>query len=336
MLRAARITKLLFAGTIISLIMMLLTPLGAFAPHLIKKFRVPKTEASQDIGMYTCMDVGQPKERHRPQLSDTDHCILYEQPATTDYIELFMHVLVGLPNAGRCNQDNGCQPPHSPYVDELRNFGDDWPPYGFTMVGMERLKNFQAAIQEVNRKNIKGAICEFGVWRGGGMMLAAAINERSAIRRDLYLFDAFGAFGGYGLNDRYLAVPLKDVKKNFRMLNLDPEQDNVHFVEGMFNETTASWVERSDPIAVLRVDGNFYESYQSVMYAVYENVPVGGIVIFDDVMSHQAVMRCWNDFKADHGLIEELVRIDTHSAWFRKKKNVKVDHSKKRDVPIPI
>ena len=37
---------------------------------------------------------------------------------------------------------------------------------------------------------------------------------------------------------------------------------------------------------------------------------VGGIVIFDDVFSHAAVMRAWLDFKSDQGLPETLNRID--------------------------
>ena len=59
-------------------------------------------------------------------------------------------------------------------------------------------------------------------------------------------------------------------------------------------------------------------------------VPVGGIVIFDDVFSHAAVMRAWLDFKSDQGLSEELNRIDRHSSWFRKLHEVKVDKTKKK------
>ena len=62
---------------------------------------------------------------------------------------------------------------------------------------------------------------------------------------------------------------------------------------------------------------------------IFEDVAVGGIVIFDDVMSHLPVMNCWLDFKADQGLVEELNRIDVHSAWFRKKIDAKIDVSKK-------
>ena len=60
------------------------------------------------------------------------------------------------------------------------------------------------------------------------------------------------------------------------------------------------------------------------MYNLYDLVPVGGFVILDDVMSHNAVMRFWTDFKKDYGLTENLTQIDRHSAWFQKAKSIKV------------
>lgn len=69
------------------------------------------------------------------------------------------------------------------------------------------------------------------------------------------------------------------------------------------------------------------------MYAKYEDVMVGGIVIFDDVMSHPPVMQFWKDFKLDQGLSEDLNRIDTHSTWFRKRVETKLDYAKKRPPP---
>ena len=101
---------------------------------------------------------------------------------------------------------------------------------------------------------------------------------------------------------------------------------------GLFQKTVP--LIESDPllskIAVFRIDGNFYDSYADALYYGYDKVPVGGIVIFDDVFSHAAVMRAWLDFKSDQGLVEELNRIDRHSSWFRKQKAVKVDRTKKK------
>jgi hypothetical protein len=288
----------------------------------------------------SCMEVGDAEQRHRPLPSDTDRCLLFV-PANS-YFQLLMSVLVGLPDAGRCDLDNdNCESPHESYDEQLRKFGNDWPPDGFTMIGKERLANFWSAIHEVNRNHIPGAICEFGVWRGGAMMLAAAmLEEEGQWQRELYLFDDLGTFRGYDTQDTYRFVPLDDVQKNFRSLNLDPREayfipKETHFVDGVLMETNnTSWVERKDPIAVLRVNGKCYDSYQNSLYAVYQNVQVGGILILDEVMNNTQVMQFWEHFKTDHGLVEELVRIDTHSAWFRKKKDVKIDASKRRPVPV--
>lgn len=224
----------------------------------------------------------------------------------------------------------GVPPPHGPYDALTRRFGNDWPPYGYTMIGMERLQNFMCAINEINRNEIEGAIMEFGVWRGGAMLMAAAIQKEQNTNRDLYLFDAFGKVGdqSYGQSSDFLSVSLDTVQSHFQFFGVfDPKR--VHFVKGLFRDSVVAWTSRSDPVAVLRVDGNFYDSYQDVLYAFYDKVPVGGIVIFDDVFSHQPVMECWQDFKKDQGLPEELVRIDEHSGWFRKKKGIKVDMTRK-------
>lgn len=286
-----------------------------------------------------CMEVGDANEktRFRPKVGD-DACLLDIEPAP--YVQLLSDALVGLPSAGACDFQTGCQPPHKPYREHARKFGDDWPPYGYTMIGKERLANFRAAILEVNRKHVPGAIAEFGVWRGGAMIMAAALqkfapNDSYSNTRELYLFDAFGSFGEYNKAEDFLAVPEDQVKENFRHFGINADrEENIHFVKGLFSDTVVQWVNRKDPIAVLRVDGNFYSSYQDVLYAVYENVPVGGIVIFDDVYHphYKEVLQCWLHFKEDHNIPEDLVRIDRGSAWFRKKEDVTIDQSKKREA----
>lgn len=286
-----------------------------------------------------CLETGESNEKNRlrPEPGE-DACLLHIDP--DPYFVLLLDVLVGLRNAGACDFQTGCKPPHKPYRENHRRFGDDWPPYGFTMIGKERLTNFRAAILEVNRNHVPGAIAEFGVWRGGAMIMAAAVQKfdpssANAPRRDLFLFDAFGSFGEYGNAEDFLAVSMDQVKENFQILLFDVDKDeNIHFVQGLFSDTAAQWTHKEDPIAVLRLDGNFYSSYQDVLYAAYENVPVGGIIIFDDVFHphYKEVMQCWLHFKADHDIPEELVRIDRGSGWFRKKKKVTIDQSKKREA----
>lgn len=297
---------------------------------------------STNIENATCLEVGDSNQRKRivPD-RNAEECLLHIEP--DEYFRLLENTLVGLPNAGACNFGNGCQPPHNPYKEKDRRFGNDWPPYGFTMIGKERVKNFRAAILEVNRNNVPGGIAEFGVWRGGAMILAAAVmkdyyqqqqqqSQQPRMQRDLFLFDAFAAFGEYGGAEDFLAVSLEDVQRNMEIFGFGGD-NKIHYVKGLFSDTTKEWTTRvNDVIAVLRVDGNFYSSYQDVLYAMYDKVPMGGIVIFDDVFHHhyREVMQCWIDFKNDHGIPEELVRIDDGSGWFRKRTLVQIDQSKKR------
>ena len=62
----------------------------------------------------------------------------------------------------------------------------------------------------------------------------------------------------------------------------------------------------------------------------YDFIPVGGFVIFDDIMTHPAAMNAWKEFKQDQNLDETPIQIDKHSAYFQKKKAIKVDRSKMR------
>ena len=52
---------------------------------------------------------------------------------------------------------------------------------------------FRAAVEEVLRANVEGDIVELGVWRGGAMIMAAAILQERRSDKHLHLFDAFDA-----------------------------------------------------------------------------------------------------------------------------------------------
>ena len=274
-----------------------------------------------------CLDVqlsGNSNDRYIPTHDEVTKCLVYEEPST--YIKLLSRMLVGRPLEGACNGGN-CDR-RKAYNPEDRKYGLDWPPFGYTMVGTQRLENFRAAILEVNRNKIPGIIAELGVWRGGAMIMAAAVCKESGLQRELYVFDAFESLPGYRGAASFLENSMEDVVDHFKLF--DVYDDHVHFVKGLFKDTLPKFEDFHDPIAVLRVDGNFYDSYQDAMYYLYPKVPVGGIVIFDDVMSHTSVSRFWNDFRTDYDMPEKLNRIDKHSAWFRKEKQFNVDFAKMR------
>ena len=69
---------------------------------------------------------------------------------------------------------------------------------------------------------------------------------------------------------------------------------------------------------------------QDALYYLYQFVPVGGYVIFDDLMSHPGARQAWEEFQTDQNFTETIVRLDRHSAYFKKTKPVAVDVRKMR------
>jgi len=225
--------------------------------------------------------------------------------------------------AGSCNGGaGGCALSNlAPYDKSKREAGSDWPPFGHTMVGHVRLHNVRFALQDVIDNNVPGDFAELGVWRGGTCIYAKALLDvLGQASRHVHVFDAFERIPLYHDRGSFLMNSEADVKHNFDKYQV--LDDHVHFYKGMFKETVPSF---QGQLAVLRIDSSFYDSYQDALYYLYPKVPVGGIVIFDDVFHVKAVLQCWQDFKHDQGLPEELTKIDHQSAWFRKTVAIDVD-----------
>lgn len=191
------------------------------------------------------------------------------------------------------------------------------------MIGHVRLRNIRHCIDTVVAEGIPGDVAEAGVWRGGAMIYAKAVLRvlGEDTTRKLHVFDVFSRIKGYATGaDDFLSVSERRVRQSFEMFGVMDE--NVIFHRGLFQASCPKFhtAHPDTKIAVLRVDGNFYSSYQDVLYSLYDHVPIGGFVIFDDVNpgSDHGVMRAWKDFKAEQGLPEELIPVSKDTAFFRK------------------
>mmetsp|Transcript_7093 Transcript_7093/g.43876 ORF Transcript_7093/g.43876 Transcript_7093/m.43876 type:complete len:336 (-) Transcript_7093:5493-6500(-) len=232
--------------------------------------------------------------------------------------------------AGRCNGSKHACDLRAvlPYSSAMRFFGNDWPPLGHTMVGHVRLRNIRHTLEACIADSVEGDFAELGVWRGGASIYAKAVLATHGVQnRRVFVMDAFESLHQYGNHKTFLQTSESQVKHNFFKYGL--LDSGVTFIRGLFKDSLPHFKDRypETRIAVLRIDSNFYDSYQDALYYLYELVPTGGFVIFDDVMSHAAVMRCWQDFKKEQGLPEELEQIDDHSAFFRKTKQIRVNFS---------
>jgi O-methyltransferase len=215
----------------------------------------------------------------------------------------------------------------NPFDQRTRDLGLDWPPEAETMIGMQRLTSLQHCVETVLADDIPGDLVECGVWRGGACILMRAVLAAYGDEtRCVWLADSFAGVprsdaanykADKGLRlDRYapiLAVPETEVRANFQRYGL--LDDQVRFLPGWFKDTLHD--APIDCIALLRVDGDLYESTIQALDALYPRLSPGGFCIIDDYVfdfCRQAV----TDYRAKHGVSAEIVDIDGSGVLWRK------------------
>jgi O-methyltransferase len=213
------------------------------------------------------------------------------------------------------------------YDPHLREYGWDWPSKGFTMIGLKRLRNLRAVIESVIGTNVPGDIMETGVWRGGaGIMARAVLAAYSVGDRRVILADSFAGLppptpetypadaGSVYHEYAELAVPLDEVKRNFAKFGLLDEQ--VVFLPGWFKDTLPTApVER---LAVLRLDGDMYESTFQALEALYDKVSINGWIVIDDYELVPACRAAVHDYLTARDIRPEIYPIDGVGVFFRK------------------
>jgi len=83
-------------------------------------------------------------------------------------------------------------------------------------------------------------------------------------------------------------------------------------------------------LAVLRGDGDMYESYMDILYNLYDFVPVGGYFICDDCPVIHVAKQAIDDFRMEHKISDPIQAVEgsiTGSFW-RKVSPTVVNYSK--------
>jgi hypothetical protein len=215
-----------------------------------------------------------------------------------------------------------------PYSADLRFDGRDWPTDAETMVGSIRLENLENCCATAIRESIPGDFVETGIWRGGcGILMRAVLDAFSDKGRSVWLFDSFEGLpkpdpAAYP-PDRddphwtlasYLAVSLDQVKSNFERYELLDTRTN--FVKGWFRDTIPP--ARVNPISVLRLDGDMYESTWVVLTHLYSKLSPGGFLIIDDYGAVPGCKMAVDEFRSKHSVTSPITEIDWTGIFWRK------------------
>jgi len=110
-----------------------------------------------------------------------------------------------------------------------------------------------------------------------------------------------------------MAVSLEEVQNNFKKYGL--LDDQVKFLKGYFIDTLPKApIER---LAVLRVDGDLYESVKQTLDYMYPKVSPGGYILLDDYGDHLPPARkAVDDYRQAHGITEPIKRVDWSGAFW--------------------
>jgi hypothetical protein len=200
---------------------------------------------------------------------------------------------------------------------------------GYTMTSPERLGALLASIDYLVDNRIEGAIVECGVWRGGSMLAAALrLRERGDCRRTLWLYDTFEGMtpptdldrsvrgtdaaaifeARKSSDDRaeWCRADRADVAKTMAMAEYP--QDLIRYVQGPVEETLPAML--PGPIALLRLDTDWYQSTHHELTHLYGLVVETGVLIIDDYGHWEGCRKAVDEFfeKLTHKPL--LARID--------------------------
>lgn len=213
------------------------------------------------------------------------------------------------------------------YSIELRETGRDWPAVAHTMIGLKRLQNLQDCAEQVLIDKVPGDFIETGVWRGGAaIFMRGFLKAHGDSRRTVWVADSFE---GLPLPDPdtypadaddphstyvELAVPLEEVTENFRRYGL--LDDQVRFVKGWFRDTLPPLSRQQ--FALIRLDGDMYESTIVALQSLYPALSRGGFVIVDDYGAIEGCRRAIDDYRDAHGIFEPMLEADWTGVYWRK------------------
>ena len=210
-----------------------------------------------------------------------------------------------------------------------REGGGDWPSTAVTMVGMQRLENLKWIAEEMIQNNIPGDFVETGVWRGGACIYMASLFKAHKITdRNVWVCDSFEGLpppnpelypadtGDIHHTLKDLAIPLEQVQNNFA--RYDVLNDNVKFVKGFFKDTMPTI--EVEKIAILRLDGDMYESTIDVLNYLYPRLSVGGYCIIDDY-GIPSCAQAVHDYRDKHGITDEMTFIAPYKSSLYWKKS---------------
>lgn len=215
---------------------------------------------------------------------------------------------------------------------------------GHTMLPFARLQSLYEQVIYCETNGIAGSFVECGTWKGGAIGLMAMANLKYGCeRRHLHLFDSFAgipepdetidgslaiqevqAVGGgtrgnlAPVSGLYESVGTLQVNRDLLEQTIGYAPSHLHYHPGWFQETLPRDASQMGPIAILRLDGDWYASTKICLDHFFAKVVNGGFVIIDDYGRYEGCRKAVDEFMERENINAFLHRIDSEGRYLIK------------------
>jgi len=179
------------------------------------------------------------------------------------------------------------------------------------------LEDLYERVSVIEKKALPGMIIEAGCALGGSAIVMATAKSAS---RPMFVYDVFGMIpppsdkdgedvqqrydeivggksrgikgeGYYGYEDDLYGK----VTENFNRHGVPVEQNNVHLVQGLFEDT----LKVEGPVALAHIDGDWYSSVMVCLQQIEPNLVSGGVLVIDDYEAWSGCRKAVDEYFAD-------------------------------------
>lgn len=185
-----------------------------------------------------------------------------------------------------------------------------------SLVGASGLEHTHNLAAKAIAEGIPGAFVECGVAQGGCAALLAQVAASDAETRHCWFLDSYEGLpdptdadydsGKTGRHIRPLpkgsCLGTHEQVSQLLFEDFGLDRQHITLVKGWFQDTLPVTKTKIGPIAVLRVDGDWYESTNCCLEELFPYVSPGGHVIIDDYYSCYGASKATDEYRARHGI----------------------------------
>ena len=203
-----------------------------------------------------------------------------------------------------------------------------------SMLPLARIENIMSCIENILSSGVRGDLIEAGVWRGGAsIFMRGVLKAFGSTDKVVWVADSFEGLpapdptlfpleakvqSGSVVQKAYhnFAASLEEVKQNFTAYGL--LDDQVKFLKGWFKDTLPN--APISALALMRLDGDFYESTKDGLNSLYDRLSVGGFVIIDDYGedSWTYCRKAVDEFRSARGIEDPLIAVDSKCSFWQR------------------